>query len=176
MMFFTKSLETYFPRNLACRKLIDYVREYKHILIKDELSLDAFIEEIRVKVNEINAEHPKLLKRIHFSSDFMYNGEYSVSASIGDSRRTYNIFLMEICRVQSIYQFSQNIDKSKVTVAPGICRICGCTENNPCFHPDLGTCWWADDEHTLCSHCANPQIADDPETVHCVNTNKECEV
>ena len=57
----------------------------------------------------------------------------------------------------------------------GVCQVCGCSDNNPCFHPEHGTCWWVDEEHTLCSHCAHQEeegeysIADDPETVHCIN-------
>lgn len=49
--------------------------------------------------------------------------------------------------------------------------MCGCRDNDPCFHPDWGMCWWVDDTHELCSHCADPEIADDPETSHCVNSN-----
>ncbi len=58
---------------------------------------------------------------------------------------------------------------------PGVCRVCGCTEDNPCEHPDHGTCWWVDDDCTLCSHCADlcddpsENICNDPQTVHCVN-------
>lgn len=58
----------------------------------------------------------------------------------------------------------------------GVCRVCGCTEENPCYHPEHGTCWWVDAEHTLCSHCATDLaeegeycIADDPLTEHCIN-------
>lgn len=57
----------------------------------------------------------------------------------------------------------------------GVCRICGCTEDNPCEHPDHGTCWWVDDDCTLCSHCADlcddssENICNDPQTEHCIN-------
>lgn len=33
----------------------------------------------------------------------------------------------------------------------GRCRVCGCTEENPCFDPEDFPCWWVDDQHTLCS-------------------------
>ncbi len=33
-----------------------------------------------------------------------------------------------------------------------ICLQCGCTECDPCIHPELGPCWWQ--EPYLCSHCA----------------------
>lgn len=52
---------------------------------------------------------------------------------------------------------------------PGICHVCGCSEDNPCFNPKHGYCGWANEEKTLCTHCANKEIADDPETIHCVN-------
>lgn len=59
-------------------------------------------------------------------------------------------------------------------MAYGICKICGCTDNDPCFNPQYGNCWWVDDTHELCSHCAKQEIADDPETIHCINSNDPC--
>lgn len=57
----------------------------------------------------------------------------------------------------------------------GICKVCGCSNENPCYHPVHGYCWWVDDSQTLCSHCAHLEdegeycIADDPLTEHCIN-------
>lgn len=51
----------------------------------------------------------------------------------------------------------------------GICRVCGCTDHNPCYNPNVGTCWWVDESHTLCSHCAEEVLSCDPETIHCIN-------
>lgn len=43
----------------------------------------------------------------------------------------------------------------------GICRICGCTYDNACLHPDFGPCFWMDDtKQDLCSHCL--ELKDDP--------------
>ncbi len=55
----------------------------------------------------------------------------------------------------------------------GICKVCGCTEDNPCFNPKHGYCSWTDETMTLCSHCANKEIAEDPETIHCVNDDAD---
>lgn len=52
----------------------------------------------------------------------------------------------------------------------GVCRVCGCTLMNPCHSPQAGCCWWWDAEETLCSHCADKRIFNDPQTVHCINT------
>ena len=53
----------------------------------------------------------------------------------------------------------------------GVCKKCGCTDTDPCYNPEHGTCWWVDDTHELCSHCADPKIANDPNTRHCFNSN-----
>lgn len=53
----------------------------------------------------------------------------------------------------------------------GVCKVCGCTDTDPCYNPYKGFCWWNDDSHELCSHCANKEIYNDPETVHCVNSS-----
>ena len=56
-------------------------------------------------------------------------------------------------------------------MAYGVCKVCGCTDNDPCHNPEYGNCWWVDDTHELCSHCANPEIANHPATQHCINSN-----
>ncbi len=173
MLYFVQTFNTYSPKNRACKKLLDFVQKFERVLIKDELSLDVLKEEIRIKVDEINAEHPKL-KRIRFSASNIGGGLQRVEASVDNMGCSDYVFFMDICRVRSIYQFSEGLAAANREIGtPGICRVCGCTENNPCFHPDYGTCWWADDEHTICSHCADSKIKDDPATEHCVNSRKE---
>ena len=51
----------------------------------------------------------------------------------------------------------------------GVCRVCGCTEDNPCYHPEKGYCRWLDADHTLCSHCGSAEIVQDSRTHHCIN-------
>ncbi len=55
------------------------------------------------------------------------------------------------------------------TATYGICKLCGCTANNPCYNPKVGFCWWTDERQTQCSHCADKVIKNDKDTVHCVN-------
>lgn len=53
----------------------------------------------------------------------------------------------------------------------GTCRVCGCTETSPCLYWRHGVaqpCWWFDASETLCSHCAIPEIADSPDTIHAI--------
>lgn len=35
----------------------------------------------------------------------------------------------------------------------GVCRICGCTDNNACVNSEGNACFWVDSEHNLCSAC-----------------------
>ena len=50
----------------------------------------------------------------------------------------------------------------------GVCRYCGCTDNDPCYNPNYGNCWWVDKEHTICSHCTDELIVNDEGTIHCI--------
>ena len=33
----------------------------------------------------------------------------------------------------------------------GVCRECGCTDQQACLDDEFGACWWV--EPDLCSHC-----------------------
>ena len=172
MMYFIQNLQTYSPKNRKCIALLKYVASFENVLIKDQVSLDALVEELRIKVDEINAEFPKQ-KEIHYSAGDLGAGEFRIDASMNNMGCPDTIFIMTICKVSRLYQFSGTVGTHNKEIAtPGVCRICGCTENDPCLNPGVGTCWWADEEHTLCSHCANPDIKDDPKTIHCVNSRK----
>jgi len=37
---------------------------------------------------------------------------------------------------------------------PGVCRVCGCTDETPCLSEGW-PCAWANKEHTLCTACAS---------------------
>lgn len=70
---------------------------------------------------------------------------------------------MEISKTQRLYRliFAKR--------EAGTCVVCGCTMHNPCYNPAVGTCWWRNAAETLCSHCADTRLFNDPETVHCIN-------
>ena len=55
-----------------------------------------------------------------------------------------------------------------IEVKQGICKICVCTMNNPCYNPKAGFCWCTDESETLCSQC-DGVLKDDSATVHIVN-------
>ena len=165
MTYFVNHLSLYSPKNRACKKLLDFISQFEHVLIKDDCSLDALSSLIEDRIREINTSHPKLRPICYSRNHSLQRITASVLPASGVPDY---VFIMDFCQVRNIFQYSE-----KASVVPGVCRVCGCTENDPCYHSDYGTCCWADEEHTLCSHCAEKRIAEDPLTAHCVNTKED---
>ena len=70
------------------------------------------------------------------------------------------------------FHYEEELYEAVAEPVSGVCRVCGCTHYNPCYHPSFGTCHWV--EPDLCSHCATVEqgglgIKDDPKTEHCIN-------
>lgn len=106
MMYFVQHLQTYVPKNRAWKKVCDYVESFKEVLIKDDVALDALKEELRIKVEQINAEHPKL-KPIRYSGGYIGGGTIRIDASVDKMGCPDMVFIMDICKVRSIYQYSE---------------------------------------------------------------------
>lgn len=47
--------------------------------------------------------------------------------------------------------------KGEPVATSGVCRVCGCTDEEGCEGPVFG-CWWV--EPDLCSQCADPAYRD----------------
>lgn len=60
MTYFVNDLSLYSPKNRACKKLLDFISQFEHVLIKDDCSLDALSSLIEDRIREINTSHPKL--------------------------------------------------------------------------------------------------------------------
>lgn len=108
MKFFVQHLSTYAPKNRAWKKFTDYVMKFERVLIPDEISRDALVEELRLKTEEINAQHPKL-KPIRFSAGDLDNTSFRVSASVDKCGCPDTVFALDIVKVRSIYQFNENV-------------------------------------------------------------------
>ena len=113
MMFFVESLNTYVPKNRAWKKLCDYVGIYKYVLVKDEISKDALVEDLRQKVNEINAEHPKL-KPIKFSAGACGGSHFRIDASVDKMGCPDMVFILDIVKVRSIFQYCESKEKGAI--------------------------------------------------------------
>lgn len=88
-------------------KVIDYVEKYKDVLIKDELSLDALKHEIGDVVNRINAEHPKMKRMKCTATPLGRDCTIRIEAHVISGGCPDTVFFLDICKVRSIYQFSE---------------------------------------------------------------------
>lgn len=113
MMFFVQYLNTYAPKNRAWLELTNYIAKFKYVLVKDELARTALVEELRNKVNEMNKQYSKL-KPFHFHAGVM--GEsLRVDVSVTKNGCPDMVFVMDIVKVRSIYQFSERIINNETT-------------------------------------------------------------
>ena len=53
MTYFVNDLSLYSPKNRACKKLLDFISQFEHVLIKDDCSLDALSSLIEDRIREI---------------------------------------------------------------------------------------------------------------------------
>lgn len=105
-MFFVQHLQTYAPKNRAWKKVCDYVAKYEYVLVRDELALDALKEELRLMVEKVNTEHPKL-KPIRYSAGSCGSKLFRIDVSVDKMGCPDMVFIMDICQVRSTYQFSE---------------------------------------------------------------------
>ena len=52
MTYFVNDLSLYSPKNRACKKLLDFISQFEHVLIKDDCSLDALSSLIEDRIRE----------------------------------------------------------------------------------------------------------------------------
>lgn len=71
------------------------------------------------------------------------------------------------CYVIPVFKKIGELDKYDISSRSqkGICRVCGCSEDNACYNPQCGSCSWVDETETLCSHCHLKAIRFDPNTI-----------
>lgn len=161
-MYFIHHIQIYANVNRKGKEMIEFISGLNSFLIPDNISLDALKASVEAKVKELNEKYPKL-KPIRFRQH-----ECSFRVDVDE----YNVvFILTYSKVRGYYLFSENrMSIEHLPAISGVCEVCGCTEEDPCFNPEHNTCWWVNEEHTICSHCADPKIKDDPETVHCINS------
>lgn len=106
MMYFVQHLQTYAPKNRAWRELVEFVKKYEDIIVKNDVSLDALKDEIRIEIEKLNADHPKL-KSIRYSAGQLSVGMVRLDASVNQVGCPDMIFILDICKARSVYQFSE---------------------------------------------------------------------
>ena len=106
MMYFTGSLSTCRPANRKCAEIQEFVEQFTNCLFADDLSRDAFVEEIRRKVEQLNEAHPRT-KRLVVIGDYR-PGLSSVSCYHKGRICNYeSVFTIRILPVRRTYRFAE---------------------------------------------------------------------
>lgn len=71
----------------------------------------------------------------------------------GFAGKLHNVFSFDL-EVYLILAALRADPKAEIPL-PQICRECGCTWHDACWHPDHGSCAWVDGDPTLCTHCSD---------------------
>lgn len=104
MMYFIERPNTWTPANRKCAEIQEYVGKFKNCLIADDLSRDALIEEIRNKVEELNAAYPRTKKLV---VDLGMTGDYVSCHPHPRTSDSDSIFTMNIYPVLRTYRFAE---------------------------------------------------------------------
>lgn len=102
MMYYIERPHTWRPANKKCAEIQEFVDQYKNCLIKDELSRDALIAEVRRKVAELNEAYPRTKPvKVDFS-----HGDW-LSAKSDIYAEDY-VFTIQFYPVRKTYQFAES--------------------------------------------------------------------
>ena len=164
--YITYNFHAYSPKNTKHAEMVEIARKFEHIIIEGKIGYDAFVLSIRDEMEKLNAKYPKQ-KPMQLYKSLDETGVIKVYFPSPDvnTDKEQTVFYLAIDKVRGIFSFSEKRISSK-TLTSGVCRECGCTEDNACFHPEHDACYWLDDEQTLCSHCGIEEIKNDSATEH----------
>lgn len=106
MTYFVNHLSLYSPKNRACKKLLDFISQFEHVLIKDDCSLDALSSLIEDRIREINTSHPKLRPICYSRNHSLQRITASVLPASGVPDY---VFIMDFCQVCSISSILKSV-------------------------------------------------------------------
>ena len=164
--YITYNFHAYSPKNTKHAEMVEIARKFEHIIIEGKAGYDAFVFSIRHEMDKLNEKYSKQ-KPMQFYKSLDENGCIKVYFQSPDinTDKEQTVFYMTVTKVRGVFSFSENKPSDKILL-PNRCCECGCTDYNPCYHPEHGACFWLDDEHTLCSHCGIEEIKNDSATEH----------
>ena len=102
MMYYIDRPATCKAANKKWAEVQEYVGQFKNCLIADDLSRDAIIQEIRHKVEELNAAYPRT-KRLKVAFD--YND--FISCAPEESHVDEYVFIINLHPVRKSYRFTE---------------------------------------------------------------------
>lgn len=80
----------------------------------------------------------------------MFNNQFAHSKKVYKVKAIFNDHVAALEEIHD-KSYAQAVLGSLKKLTPGVCRICGCTDDYACH----GGCYWVDDTKTLCSQCSH---------------------
>lgn len=105
MMYYIEKPNTWRAANRKCAEIIEFVGKFRNCLIADDLSRDALIQELRDKVDELNAAYPRTKKLV---VDLGITNDYVSCHPDPRTSDSDSIFTMSIYPVLRTYQFAES--------------------------------------------------------------------
>ena len=103
MMYYIEKPNTWRAANKKCAEVQEFVDKFQHCLIADELSRDAMVAEIRLKVAELNDAYPRTKKLVvHYDFDDCVS-----CCPEGRSADYEYVFIIKIMPIRKHYQFAE---------------------------------------------------------------------
>jgi hypothetical protein len=106
MKWFVNYAFSYSPVNEKAKELGVWVDSFKHTLLTDDLSKDAFIEEARMVLVFLNKKYPKTKPIFLNCADIDRGGCFRLSFDLAKDTKT--IAYMDIVKVLQEYRFREN--------------------------------------------------------------------
>lgn len=107
-MYYIERPNTWRAANRKCAELQEFVVRFKNCLIADDISRDALIQELRHKVEELNAAYPRTKRlKVNFSfSNF-------ISCLPEEGHVDEYVFTIDIHPVRNTYKFAEKANVLK---------------------------------------------------------------
>ena len=99
MKYFIDKVNTWSPANRKCKEVQSYVTEFRQTLIPDDAAVEALVEEIRQKVEELNEAYPRT-KRLKLRKDNSFVSCNNEEPKVDDQY----VFTFHIEKVRQTYK------------------------------------------------------------------------
>ena len=107
-MYYIDKINTWSPDNRKCKELQAFVTEFRQTLIPDDAAVEALMEEIRQRVEELNVAYPRT-KRLEVRKDGNFVACYNDERKVDDQY----VFTFHIEKVRQTYKTIEMMVDSK---------------------------------------------------------------
>lgn len=106
MMYYIESPHTFKAANRKIEEIYEFIWQFNHCLVADDLSRDALVLDITSKVDELNAAYPRTKKLVVM---WGIDNKYIICHPETRTSDSDTVFSITFHRVRRTYQFSEKL-------------------------------------------------------------------